>query len=241
MTVTLILRHPQQDMSRPAVRTFGPVGGVPSPPVSPPPTADRRSSSTLRPTLPFDFSRARSTSGASSTASAWLNSFAEGIRGAASSARSDDGSSVIATSPPPVATHIMARKGSHSMTNPFNKAPPPPTHSVSSPQLPRKPPQPSNLSRLSSEADAPRHRPSLSTSSANTSSASLPPIPRSASAQLPTVTRTTSTTRPYKRGFQPAGVKHSRTDEFVAARRMRGADREKEEGRLGKRWLKVKL
>jgi hypothetical protein len=44
---------------------------------------------------------------------------------------------------------------------------------------------------------------------------------------------------PYKVGFQPAGVKHDRTAEFHADRKRMAEEREKEEGRLGRRWAKV--
>jgi hypothetical protein len=44
---------------------------------------------------------------------------------------------------------------------------------------------------------------------------------------------------PYKIGFQPAGVKHDRTGEYMEARRRNGEERDKEEGRLGRRWAKV--
>lgn len=44
---------------------------------------------------------------------------------------------------------------------------------------------------------------------------------------------------PYKIGFQPAGVKHDRTEEFQDERSRRGEERDKEEGRLGRRWAKV--
>jgi hypothetical protein len=44
---------------------------------------------------------------------------------------------------------------------------------------------------------------------------------------------------PYKVGFQPAGVKHDRTAEFHSDRKRMAEEREKEEGRLGRRWAKV--
>lgn len=44
---------------------------------------------------------------------------------------------------------------------------------------------------------------------------------------------------PYKVGFQPAGVKHDRTAEFHTDRKRMAEEREKEEGRLGRRWAKV--
>jgi hypothetical protein len=44
---------------------------------------------------------------------------------------------------------------------------------------------------------------------------------------------------PYKIGFQPAGVKTDRTGEFIEDRRRWAEERDKEEGRLGRRWAKV--
>jgi hypothetical protein len=44
---------------------------------------------------------------------------------------------------------------------------------------------------------------------------------------------------PYKIGFQPAGVKTDRTGEFMDDRRRWAEERDKEEGRLGRRWAKV--
>jgi rabenosyn-5 len=44
---------------------------------------------------------------------------------------------------------------------------------------------------------------------------------------------------PYKVGFQPAGVKNDRTSEFHSDRKRMAEEREKEEGRLGRRWAKV--
>jgi rabenosyn-5 len=44
---------------------------------------------------------------------------------------------------------------------------------------------------------------------------------------------------PYKIGFQPAGVKVDKSEEYIEARRRSAEEREKEEGRLGRRWAKV--
>ena len=44
---------------------------------------------------------------------------------------------------------------------------------------------------------------------------------------------------PYKIGFQPAGVKNDRSEEFAEARQSIEEERDKEEGRLGRRWAKV--
>lgn len=64
----------------------------------------------------------------------------------------------------------------------------------------------------------------------------------------PTPSRSSSTANgiwkaagmPYKLGFQPAGVKHDRTAEFLSDRKRLAEEREKEEGRLGRRWAKVR-
>jgi hypothetical protein len=47
-------------------------------------------------------------------------------------------------------------------------------------------------------------------------------------------------TRSYKPGFQPPGVRSTRTQEFDEARRRVGEERGREEGRLGRRWAKVR-
>jgi hypothetical protein len=44
---------------------------------------------------------------------------------------------------------------------------------------------------------------------------------------------------PYKIGFQPAGVRSDKSGTFMEARQKAGVEREKEEGRLGRRWTKV--
>lgn len=63
----------------------------------------------------------------------------------------------------------------------------------------------------------------------------------------PTPSRSSSTANgiwkgagmPYKLGFQPAGVKNDRTVEFQNDRKRMAEEKEKEEGRLGRRWAKV--
>lgn len=63
----------------------------------------------------------------------------------------------------------------------------------------------------------------------------------------PTPSRSSSTANgiwkgagmPYKLGFQPAGVKNDRTNEFQNDRKRMAEEKEKEEGRLGRRWAKV--
>ena len=46
---------------------------------------------------------------------------------------------------------------------------------------------------------------------------------------------------PYRPGFQPAGVKTYRTEEFLEVRNRKLAEISKEEGRLGRRWGKVNI
>jgi len=43
----------------------------------------------------------------------------------------------------------------------------------------------------------------------------------------------------YKIGFQPAGVRHDRSEEYQDERKYAAEERDKEEGRLGRRWAKV--
>ena len=101
------------------------------------------------------------------------------------------------------------------------------------------------------------HGPSHLNPHNRSSSHSLAQFPSSQSrqpsygARSPTVSRSSSVTAgpsltsrsagmPYKIGFQPAGVRNDRTAEFAEARRKCGEEREKEEGRLGRRWAKVR-
>lgn len=44
---------------------------------------------------------------------------------------------------------------------------------------------------------------------------------------------------PYKIGFQPSGVRNDRSGEFMRNRKALASERDKEEGRLGRRWAKV--
>ncbi|BEJ03441.1 hypothetical protein CcaverHIS641_0106160 [Cutaneotrichosporon cavernicola] len=44
---------------------------------------------------------------------------------------------------------------------------------------------------------------------------------------------------PYKIGFQPSGVRRDRSIDFVAARKANASERDKEEGRLNRRWAKL--
>lgn len=103
-------------------------------------------------------------------------------------------------------------------------------------------PQPHGPSHLNPNARSNSHL------SAQTPSHSRSP---SYGAMAPTLSRASSTTAglstsrsagmPYKVGFQPAGVRNDRTGEFSEERRRYGEDRDKEEGRLGRRWAKVCL
>ncbi|WWD00801.1 hypothetical protein V866_007737 [Kwoniella sp. B9012] len=100
---------------------------------------------------------------------------------------------------------------------------------------PNAPSIPSGHRRNSSTASNPSsHR---RTSSFGISLGKSPSISRSASLTKQATTK--SAGMPYKIGFQPQGVKHDRTEEFVRARKIKGEEREREEGRLGRRWAKL--
>lgn len=89
-----------------------------------------------------------------------------------------------------------------------------------------------------------QHRSSFSFTHTRSPSVGQPPH-----AASPTPSRSSSTANgngiwkgagmPYKVGFQPAGVKSDRTAEFRSDRKRMAEEREKEEGRLGRRWAKV--
>ncbi|WVF69598.1 hypothetical protein IAT40_004376 [Kwoniella sp. CBS 6097] len=67
-----------------------------------------------------------------------------------------------------------------------------------------------------------------------------PSISRSSSTTARSVTgNMKSAGMPYKIGFQPQGVRSDRTADYNEARRLKGEDREREEGRLGRRWAKL--
>ena len=132
----------------------------------------------------------------------------------------------------------------------------------------KRPPQPSNLARLG-PADPPKSSspiPAIPRSTSMSSASGLGPhgssglnpnapaikghvrSPSFNIAKSPSMSRSGSNTgsaaprsagMPYKIGFQPAGVKNDRTGAFAEARRKAGVEREKEEGRLGRRWAKV--
>lgn len=63
---------------------------------------------------------------------------------------------------------------------------------------------------------------------------------RGSSAQTQhTQTASSSIVRAYRPGFQPQGVRRSRTEEYEAARRAKVDELGREEGRLGRRWAKL--
>ncbi|WWD21672.1 hypothetical protein CI109_106158 [Kwoniella shandongensis] len=107
---------------------------------------------------------------------------------------------------------------------------------------------PSHLGPNASSTSINNHRRTSSTTSHHrTSSFGLgsgsksPSVSRSSSVTAksgPSMT-TRSAGMPYKIGFQPQGVRNDRTAEYVDTRRLQGEDREKEEGRLGRRWAKL--
>ena len=92
---------------------------------------------------------------------------------------------------------------------------------------------PSHLNPHARAASAagPSHSPSPSTRMGNAS----PALSRSSSATL----TARSAGMPYKVGFQPAGVRSDRTIDFIDERRRGAEEREKQEYRLGRRWLKA--
>ncbi|KAK8847582.1 hypothetical protein IAR55_005441 [Kwoniella newhampshirensis] len=82
---------------------------------------------------------------------------------------------------------------------------------------------------------------SLSTQLGGGTGGKSPSVSRSSSVTAksgPSMT-TRSAGMPYKIGFQPQGVRADRTGEYVEVRKLKGEDREKEEGRLGRRWAKL--
>lgn len=105
---------------------------------------------------------------------------------------------------------------------------------------PQKPHGPSHLNPHTRSASHSNTYPQ----SSNNRSASFGPLSPSLSRSSST-TAGASTSRsagmPYKIGFQPGGVRNDRTGEFTETRRRHGEGREKEEGRLGRRWAKVCL
>jgi hypothetical protein len=64
-------------------------------------------------------------------------------------------------------------------------------------------------------------------------------MPRATTSTSISALASNSAVTPYKIGFQPAGVKSDRSEEFARARKGLGEAREREEGRLGRRWAKV--
>ncbi|WWC68141.1 uncharacterized protein I206_102064 [Kwoniella pini CBS 10737] len=101
---------------------------------------------------------------------------------------------------------------------------------------------PSHLNPNASSSSVPsghrRNSSTASTSHRRTSSFGIATLSRSSSITK-TNTNMKSAGMPYKVGFQPQGVRHDRTEEFMQARKATGEDREREEGRLGRRWAKL--
>jgi rabenosyn-5 len=147
-----------------------------------------------------------------------------------------------ATSPP---TSNGLHRPSLSLSNspsssPSLSAQPPPGHqrSNTSSSQTHAPHGPSHLNpkpRASFSHPAPNHVRSPSMSYVPSAS----PTPSRSSSTANGIWR--SAGMPYKVGFQPAGVKHDRTAEFHNDRKRMAEEREKEEGRLGRRWAKVRL
>ncbi|WVQ98252.1 hypothetical protein IAU59_005375 [Kwoniella sp. CBS 9459] len=80
----------------------------------------------------------------------------------------------------------------------------------------------------------------LSAANPFTKTGRSPSISRSSSTTARSVTgNMKSAGMPYKIGFQPQGVRSDRSGDYNEARRVKGEDREREEGRLGRRWAKL--
>lgn len=122
----------------------------------------------------------------------------------------------------------------------------------SSPNLTTQPPGHQRTNTSSSQTHAPHGPSHLNPKPRASFSHPAPNHVRSPSMSFipsasPTPSRSSSTANgiwrsagmPYKVGFQPAGVKHDRTAEFHTDRKRMAEEREKEEGRLGRRWAKV--
>lgn len=79
---------------------------------------------------------------------------------------------------------------------------------------------------------------------ASTASSSSKNLAASTSSRTHTPALSASTRsrgQPYKIGFQPSGVRSDRTAAFLKERKEKAGEREKEEGRLGRRWAKVSI
>lgn len=122
---------------------------------------------------------------------------------------------------------------------------PPLGHPTSSPA------NPNGHRRASSTAQGLAHGSMLNPNHVRTGSTSHTRSPSFGAAMVTSLSRSSSTATggrsltgksqgmPYKIGFQPAGVRSDRSEEFQDARRAAGEERDKEEGRLGRRWAKV--
>jgi len=149
--------------------------------------------------------------------------------------------SSTAISPPSSGFHRPSLSLSNSaISSPTLNTPPAPTHhrtNTNSSQTQNTPHGPSHLN------PNPRGSFSQPPNPNHVRSPSMSYIPSAS----PTPSRSSSTANgirksagmPYKVGFQPAGVKHDRTAEFHSDRKRMAEEREKEEGRLGRRWAKV--
>lgn len=148
----------------------------------------------------------------------------------------------------PIATTYAARERGHQRTGSaastslsHSTSHPQPAPQLQQPQPQHQPPgrvfstpSPSN-SPAPTGGNTPLHASTASSSSKNlaasTSSRNHTPNP--------SLTASRSRGQPYKIGFQPSGVRSDRTEVFLRERKEKAGEREKEEGRLGRRWAKV--
>lgn len=165
--------------------------------------------------------------------------------------------------PQPIPTSYVARERGHQRTgsaastsnlpqSQSQSQPQPlqPHHTQSRPQLQQPQPhqaQTHTPTRVFS-TPSPSHSPAPSRTpnqtlhaSTNSGSSRTLAASTSSSTHTPTPSLTASRTRgqPYKIGFQPSGVRSDRTAAFLRERKDKAGEREKEEGRLGRRWAKV--
>lgn len=169
--------------------------------------------------------------------------------------------SALATSPPePTHTASMsAIPVTRKPPQPANlsrlgNGPPSPPDGSLRPPLPHpstSPAAPVGHRRTSSTAHTLTHGSTLNPNHVRTGSTSHVRTPSFGATMQKSLSRSSSTATggrsltgkshgmPYKIGFQPAGVRSDRSEEFQDARRAAGEERDKEEGRLGRRWAKV--
>ncbi|WRT64590.1 uncharacterized protein IL334_001522 [Kwoniella shivajii] len=129
-------------------------------------------------------------------------------------------------------TTVSRTSTSNSMTAPTLHGP-----SHLNPNAPHPPPGSGHRRNSSTTSNPSVHKRSSSFGILSKS----PSISRSASLTTKSTTGQgiKSAGMPYKVGFQPQGVRNDRTEEFVESRKLKGEDREREEGRLGRRWAKL--